>query len=51
MEVDDDGELRLLDVGVGGGFVEFRGAASIAADRQVAEGDVDAVPDRSAAPE
>ena len=43
VELDGDGELGLADVGVGRGLVELRGAAAVAADGQVAEGDVDAV--------
>src|SRR5262245_17221170 len=42
VKIDADGELWLLNVGVGRGFVVFRRAATIAADRKVAKGDVDA---------
>ena len=43
VKIDADGELGLLDVGVGRGFVEVDCATAIAADREVAEGDVDAL--------
>ena len=41
MEVDADGKLRLLEVGVRGCFIKILGATSIAADRKFAERDVD----------
>ena len=42
VEIDGDGELRLLNVGVCGVLVELRGSAAVAADGKLAEGDVDA---------
>src|ERR1700739_2610817 len=41
MEMNVDGKLGLLEVGVGGVFVVFKGAAAATADGQLAEGDVD----------
>src|SRR5258707_15554891 len=41
VKVDGDGKLGLLDVTVRGVFVVFRSATAVAADRQLAEGDVD----------
>ena len=41
VKIDDDGELGLLNVGVCGVFVVRGSSASIAADGEFAEGDVD----------
>src|SRR5579864_7058137 len=42
VEMDGNGEFFLAQVGVGGRFVELGGAASVTADAQFAEPDVDA---------
>ena len=43
MKLDEDGELRPRDICMGGGFVEIGLAASITANQQVAEADVNAL--------
>src|SRR5580693_7795555 len=41
VEFDGDRKLGLLEIGVCGGFIEFCGAPTIAADRKLAERNVD----------
>ena len=37
MQVDGDGELRLLEIGVGGDFIELGSPTAVAADGKIAE--------------
>src|SRR4051812_49400703 len=43
MEIDADGELRLLNVCVRCGFIEVGGSSAVSANGKVTEGDIDAL--------